>query len=113
LIVMAKRWASALDPGGDGLLRLGAVEANEDDAHEEAAGFGVVILLGVEDVAAGLEQQGRDGSDDPRAVGAGQGEHAGAVEHGMTPPARAALRYGHEFWGGGGGARRAAVNLGR
>ena len=43
----------------------------EHDPHEEAVALRVVELVGVEDVAAVLEEMRGNGGDDPRAVGAG------------------------------------------
>ena len=54
----------------------------EMHAQEEPSGFAIAELLGVEDVAAGVEQAAGDAMDDASAVRAGQGEdvvvaHAG------------------------------------
>ncbi len=99
----------------DGGLGLALAQPVEDHAHEEAAGLGIVELLRVEDVAAGLEQQAGDGGNDARTVGAGQSEDGGVLGHGDC------RRCGRPFsietvgWceAGEGGARRAALNLGR
>ena len=45
-----------------------------DDAHEEAAGVDVVVLGGLEDVAALAGEERRHRRDDAGAVGAGKGE---------------------------------------
>ena len=46
----------------------------ELDPHEEEAGLGGVELLGVENVEPGLEERLRNGGDDARPIGAGEGE---------------------------------------
>ena len=58
----------------------------EDHPHEEAIRLLVVELLGVEDVGAALEQQGRDVGHDAAAVGAGKGQ-----DHRGLPLASAGL----------------------
>ena len=59
----------------------GAGDAVEHHAHEEIAGLGVVELLGVENVEAVLEQRRRDFGDDPRPIGAGQGQDMAQGRH--------------------------------
>jgi hypothetical protein len=59
--------------GVHGLQRQAGV-AVEMHAQEEAAAFLVAELLGVEDVAAVVEQQAGHAVDDAGTVGAGQGE---------------------------------------
>ena len=46
----------------------------DHDAHEEASGFLIVELLGVENIDAVLEQGGRNAGHDARAVDAGEGQ---------------------------------------
>ena len=43
----------------------------EHNAHEEAAGLDIAELLGVDDVAAAVEQEARHPADDAGPVGAG------------------------------------------
>ncbi len=53
----------------------------ELDPHEEIAGLRVVELLRVENVEPAVEQRRRDLGDDPRPVGAGQGEDVPIAGH--------------------------------
>jgi hypothetical protein len=41
-------------------------------AHEEAAGEGITVLVGIDDIAAVLEQQAGNGVHDARLVRAGK-----------------------------------------
>src|SRR3569623_341870 len=56
----------------------------EGHPHEEAAGFGLVELLGIEDVLSAGEQEGRDRRDDSGTVGAGQSEDKLLGKHGKS-----------------------------
>src|SRR5690606_30803874 len=55
--------------------------APELDAHEEMAGLEIGILLAVEDEAVDGGEPAGDGGDDPRPVGAGEGEDMGVFGH--------------------------------
>ena len=60
--------------------------ADENNAHEEAAALQVVELLGLQDIAAGLEQEGRDGSDDTGAVRRRDGQDILRLKTGVAGP---------------------------
>lgn len=72
----AAGWVHQVAGGGDGGAQPNRVQAVfrvvQDDAGEELAAFGVAERLRCADVAAVLEDGGRDGGDDPWAVLAGQ-----------------------------------------
>ena len=56
--------------------------AGELHAHEEQAGAGVVVLGGLFDVAALLEQKAGNSMHNAPAVGAGQGQNVGVIHRG-------------------------------
>ncbi len=78
--------AQRLDPGAHRRLARGI--EREGDAHEEARGFGVVILARFEDVAAAAEDVVGDRGDDARLVGAGEGQDEGRAHAAATRSAR-------------------------
>src|SRR5690606_38147897 len=95
----ADRGEGRTDPVG-GHVRVAHLEV---DAHEEPAAQTVAELLAVQDVAAVLGEQTRDGVDDAEPVRAGQGEDVlpalrlpalrprrpGTVGHGLYCPGHA------------------------
>ena len=66
--------------GGMHALKLGAAQIKVH-AQEEAPALLVTELLGIEDVAAGLEQQAGDAVDNPGAIRAGQGQDVIVMAH--------------------------------
>ena len=73
----ARRWSA------------GPCDRVEHHAHEEAVGLAVVVLLGVEDVAA-PRRSSSDGGDDAGPVRAGEGEDVVRISHGTGVPLAAA-----------------------
>jgi len=86
---------------GDKLGNLPIVVEIEDNAGEEAAGFGIVELMRLEDVATMREQLGCYTGDDARPVWAGQRQEMRGFGHqnlmardgGRSRPAEVALSH--------------------
>src|SRR5664279_6511318 len=66
---------------GDNLRNLPIILEIEDNAGEEASGFGIVELMRLKDVAAMREQLGTYAGDDTRPVRAGQRQKIRGIGH--------------------------------
>jgi len=83
-VAQAPAHGELLGQRGERLAQVigGQVVGPEHHPHEEDVRLGVVELLRVEDVAAGLGQEGRNRRDDAATIGAGDGEDQALGRHG-------------------------------